>query len=232
MHAACLFTHNVGVSGLDARIDDLYQESLDNFIDARTALAKTLTGADAQRVRKLTKPTVVPWAVNQVYWRARSTFDALIKSGERLRKAQVAALEGRSSDVRGATDEHRRAITDAVKEAERLAAAEGSKPPTDALMRTLEALSMSTEPAERPGRLTRPLQPAGFEALGDITLKAPAPPKEPRRPSKKEEAARQKAEAAEKKRQAAIRKAEAALARARRRVAAAEAELRETRERE
>jgi hypothetical protein len=91
---------------------------------------------------------------------------------------------------------------------------------------------MSAEPAEQPGRLTRPLQPAGFEALGGIKLNAPPPPKEPKGPSKKAEAARKKAEAAEKKRQAAIRKAEAAVERARRRVAAAEAELRETRERE
>ena len=69
---------------LDAKIDDLYRQPLDAFVPARNALAKTLTGADATRVRALAKPTVVPWAVNQVYWQARSVYDKAIKSGERL----------------------------------------------------------------------------------------------------------------------------------------------------
>src|SRR5262245_21782532 len=101
---------------LESRIDDLYRAPLATFIEGRTALAKTLTGPDAQRVKKLPKPTLVPWAVNQVYWRARAVFDRLLKSGERLRDAQVAALEGRKADVRAATDAHRKAIGEAVRE--------------------------------------------------------------------------------------------------------------------
>ena len=232
------FIDNVGVSGLDARIDDLYRQPLDSFIEARTALAKSLTGDDAKRVKSLAKPTVVPWAVNQVFWHARPTYDAVIKSGERLRKAQIAALEGRTADVRGASDAHRRALGEAVKEAERLSARSGSQPGPDALMRTFEALSLAAERPGAPGRLTRPLQPAGFEALGGVALKAPpvktVPASAPVSPAarRKQEAARQKEEAARKKREAAVKKAEAALERARRHVAAAEAELRQTRERE
>ena len=44
-----------------------------------------------------------------------------MKSGEKLRAAQIAALEGRAADVRAAGDAHRRAIGEAVAEAERLA---------------------------------------------------------------------------------------------------------------
>ena len=40
-------------------------------------------------------------------------------------------------------------------------------------MRTFETLSLAAEHSEAPGRLTRPLQPAGFEALGGIALKGP-----------------------------------------------------------
>src|SRR5438132_8944216 len=98
------------MSALDGRIDDLYQQPLSEFTSARNALAKSLTGADAKRVRALAKPTVVPWAVNQVYWHARAAYDRLMKSGERLRTAQIAALEGRRADVRTASDAHRRAI--------------------------------------------------------------------------------------------------------------------------
>jgi hypothetical protein len=153
------------VSALDAKIDDLYRLPLGEFTGARNALAKSLAGAEAKRVKALTKPTVVPWAVNQVYWRARATYDRVMKSGEKLRAAQIAALEGRNADVRAAGDAHRRAISEAVAEAERLAAASGANPGTDALARTFESLSLATSAPEAPGRLTEALQPAGFEAL-------------------------------------------------------------------
>jgi len=160
------------MSALDTSIDDLYQQPLNEFTPARNALAKSLSGADAKRVRALPKPTLVPWAVNQVYWRARGAYDRLMKSGERLRAAQIAALEGRNADVRGATEAHRQAIAEAVREAERLAAATGSKPGADALARTFEALSVASSAPEQPGRLTQPLQPAGFEALAGVKPQA------------------------------------------------------------
>jgi len=219
---------------LDGKIDDLYRQPLDAFVTARNALAKTLTGDEAKRVRALVKPTVVPWAVNQVYWQARPTYDKLIKSGERLRAAQIASLEGRRADVREAGDLHRTALADAVKAAERIAAAAGANPPADSLMRTFETLSLASEPPEPPGRLTKPLQPSGFEALAGVTPAArpaaavarPFQGREPvgpgrgaLRPSDKKqtEADRRKERAAEeaaRKREAAIKAAAAALARA------------------
>jgi len=163
------------VSAVESKIDDLYQVPLDEFTSARNALAKTLTGADAQRVKKLAKPTVVPWAVNQLYWKSRGTYDRLLKSGERLRQVQIGALEGRRADVRAATDAHRQAMSEAVKEAERLAAAAGSRPAPDALMRTFEALSLMREPPAPPGRLTDAMQPAGFEALTGVPVRSLPP---------------------------------------------------------
>jgi hypothetical protein len=153
------------VSALDAKIDDLYRLPLSEFTGARNGLAKSLSGADAKRVKALAKPTVVPWAVNQVYWRARATYDRLMKSGEKLRAVQIAALEGRTADVRAAGEAHRRAIGEAVAEAERLSAPSGAKPSADALARTFESLSLATTAPETPGRLTETMQPAGFEAL-------------------------------------------------------------------
>jgi hypothetical protein len=157
------------VSALDAKIDDLYKLPLAEFTSARNALAKSLSKDEAKIVKALEKPAVVPWAVNQVYWRARSTYDRLMKSGEKLRAAQIAALEGRAADVRAATEAHRRAIGEAVSEAERVAAASGAKPGLDALARTFESLSLATSAPEAPGRLTEAMQPAGFEALLGIT---------------------------------------------------------------
>jgi hypothetical protein len=157
------------VSALDDKIDELYKQPLAAFTSARNALAKSLSGDQAKEVKALSKPTVVAWAVNQVFWHARAVFDRLLKAGERLRKAQIAALEGKAADVRGANDAHRTAIAEAVAEAERLAADAGSNPSPDALTRTFEALSLAAEPPEPHGRLTDALQPAGFEALAGVT---------------------------------------------------------------
>jgi hypothetical protein len=163
------------VPTLESNIDDLYRVAPDEFTAARNALAKTLSGADASRVRKLAKPTVVPWAVNQLYWRSRPTYDRLLTSGARLRKAQIDALEGRRADVRAAGEAHRAAIADAVKQASRIAAAAGVHPAPDALTRTIEALSLMREAPDPPGRLTEALQPAGFEALAGVPVRDAAP---------------------------------------------------------
>src|SRR5689334_12386328 len=163
---------NVAVPTLETQIDDLYRLPLTEFTRARNALLKTVRGADATRVRTLAKPTVVAWAVNQVYWQARAVYDRLMKAGDALRRAQIAALTGKSADLRDASAAHRRALGEAVKEAERLASAAGSHPAPDALMRTFEALSLAKEPPTAPGRLADALQPAGFEALAGVTPKA------------------------------------------------------------
>ncbi|MCU1381322.1 MAG: hypothetical protein JWL71_19, partial [Acidobacteria bacterium] len=67
-----------------------------------------------------------------------------------------------------ASEAHRRAISEAVAEGERLAAAAGAKPGADALARTFESLSLASTAPEHPGRLTDALQPAGFEALAGL----------------------------------------------------------------
>jgi hypothetical protein len=205
----------------------LYRLPLDEFVSGRGRLAKSLAGAEAARVRKLPKPTVVPWAVNQVYWRARPVFDRLMKTGERLREAQVAALGGRHADVQAAGEAHRRAVADAVRQAEGFAAAGPSHADPGALMRTFEALSLAPEPPAVPGRLARPLAPPGLEALAGIPIKirikakVKAPPAAP-----PDQADQRKREAALKK----VKRAEAAVERARKRMAAAEEALRRTRD--
>jgi hypothetical protein len=171
---------------LDQQIDELYQLPLGEFTAARNALAKTLSGADASRVKRLEKPTVVPWAANQLYWRDRRVYDRLMKSGGELRTAQIAALEGKKADVRRAGEAHRKVLAETVERAIALAAEGGAKPGPEPLSRMLEALSISAAPVEHPGRLTDLVQPAGFEALTGVTPKAV---QAPAAPSKRAEAA-------------------------------------------
>jgi hypothetical protein len=161
---------------LESRIDDLYKLPADEFVPARTALAKTLKGDEAKTVKALAKPTVVPWTVNQVYWHERDVYAQVLKAGEKLRDAQLTALKGKASDVRGATAAHRQAVSEAVKAATRLASNAGAQPDADALARMFEALSLQRTLSERHGRFTKPLQPQGFEALAGVEIKAAPPP--------------------------------------------------------
>jgi hypothetical protein len=157
---------------LDEQIDELYKGHLSEFVAARDALARSVGRDEAREVKRLPKPTLIPWAVNQVYWHARSTYDRLADTGRKLHAAQVAALKGRTADLRQTTEAHREALSRAVAEASRLAEAAGAHPDPEGLSRTLEAISLAREPAERPGRLTKPLQPAGFEALTGVEVAA------------------------------------------------------------
>ena len=155
----------------DAEIDRLYQLPLDEFTAARNALAKGATNAAA--IRALTKPPVAAWAVNQLYWRDRRTWDALVDASQNLRRANKTVLAGRGGDVRAAGAAHDAAVRDALKATlEQLSPA--GHPVTDAtrqaVLNTLRALPGD----ERPGRLTRVLQPGAFEQLAGLTVAAPA----------------------------------------------------------
>jgi len=166
---------------LDAQIDRLYQLSLDEFTAARNALAKE-AGPDARSIRSLVKPPVAAWAVNQLFWQNRKVWDALIGAAEKARQAHKAVLSGKAGDVRSLTTAHNEAVEDASKATLDLLAKAGH-PQTDstrqAITTTLRALP-SDEPA---GRLTRALQPAGFEALAGLSIArgvvVPKPPKPP-----------------------------------------------------
>ena len=225
------------MSSIESSIDRLYQGPLAEFVSARTALARILAKTpggsdDAKRVKALQKPAAAAWAVNQVYWHARPFYDRLIKSGAALRTAQISALGGRAADLRGAAEVHRKALAAAVKEAQGLASSAGVNPNPDSLTQTLEALSLATKAGEAPGRLTQPVQPAGFEALAGIAVRD-APPAalhavstrrqaDPR--AREREQKEKENEAAERQRQAEIKTAQAAVAQAQRDEAKARSE--------
>jgi hypothetical protein len=224
------------VPSLESNIDRLYQGPLAEFVSARTALARTLTGDEARRVKALQKPAAVAWAVNQIYWHARPVYDRLIKSGGSLRGAQISALGGRAADLSGAAAAHRKALAAAIKDAQRLAASAGVNPNADALMRTFEAVSIATKAGDPAGRLTQPVQPAGFEALAGVAVRETPTAalhavstrrQDDPRAREQEQKEKQKAEAAveaERQRQAEIKTAQAALAQAQRDEAKARSE--------
>ena len=152
-------------------LDRLYQLPLEEFTAARNALAKN-AGTNAGAIRGLTKPPVAAWAVNQLYWRNRRAWDALIEASEHQRKTNKAVLAGRGGDVRAAGQVHDEAVHDALKATLEILAREG-QPATDAtrqaILNTLRALPGD----EAPGRLSKTLQPGGFEMLAGFSVAPP-----------------------------------------------------------
>jgi len=159
---------------LDAEIDRLYQLPLDEFTQARNALAKT-AGGDAARVRALPKPPIAAWAANQLYWRNRDVWNALVEAAENARRQNRAALAGRDSDVRAATQVHNEAVERALRATLGLLTNAGH-PATDATKQAI-ATTLRALPADgRPGRLGHALQPLGFEALSGVAVaRGPSP---------------------------------------------------------
>jgi hypothetical protein len=160
---------------LDDEIDQLYRLPLSEFTKARDELAKKFE-KDKARIRQLQKPNVAAWSVNQLFWRQRGQYEALIVAAGKARTAQLASLKGKKVDPAAAEAKHaeaRRAALDCIRDILSDAGEALSPATISAVNETLEALPTD----DRPGRLVRPLKPMGFEGLagmlqgGTIALK-------------------------------------------------------------
>src|SRR5882724_9686262 len=101
----------------DNAVVTLYQAPLDEFVAARKRLGAELKAsgdkAGAARLAKLGRPTIAAWAVNQLWWQARESFDELLAAGQRLRagdraataphREAIAKLRARAATLLGAT---------------------------------------------------------------------------------------------------------------------------------
>ena len=149
---------------LDAQIDRLYQLPLDEFTEARNALAKELK---RPTIKDLDKPNIAAWAVNQLYWKERSSYEKLTEAAERLRAEHRRLLTGKAANIRESETAHRDAIRAAADRIKSLLKSGGhavTEATLAAVQETLEALPS----ADHPGRLSRSLKRAGFEALAGI----------------------------------------------------------------
>jgi hypothetical protein len=164
---------------LEQEIDRLYQLPLDEFTAARNALAKK-AGGEASRVRALAKPPVAAWAINQLYWRNIDVWNALIEAAENARRAHKAVLAGRAGDVRAATKVHDDAVEEALRTTLAILA-EADRPASDATKHAIATTLRALPGDEAPGRLTRLLQPGGFEVLSGVSL-APGAARKPPKP--------------------------------------------------
>ena len=153
---------------LAASIDQLYQLPPNEFIGARNALAKS-AGKNGTEVRALVKPSLPAWAVNQLYWKRRSDYDALAQASAALRGIHKAILAGRRGDIREATKAHDDAIERALKATLAILRDEGH-PVTDATRQAIQTTLRALPGDEPAGRLTHALQPGGFEMLTGLSI--------------------------------------------------------------
>jgi hypothetical protein len=153
---------------LETEIDQLYQLPLEEFTTARNGLART-AGPDAAEVRKLAKPPMAAWAVNQLYWKRRDVYDALIEAATAVRKTHKAILGGRHADLREPAKEHDQALESALK-ATLTILQEAGHPATDSTRQTVLTTLRALPTDVTPGRLTEALQPGGFEMLQGLSI--------------------------------------------------------------
>jgi hypothetical protein len=156
---------------IDPKIDALFQLPLDEFTQKRNALAKELSGESKKQVKFLTKPPLPIWAVNQLFWHDRPTYNALIDASEKLRtthRSLLSGLSGPKADVRKAEAVHRAALEKAVgKTIALLEQSQGQI--SDAARETVRKTLAALPTDEAPGRLTRAPEAVGFSLLTGIT---------------------------------------------------------------
>jgi len=150
----------------DQAVSALYQAPFESFVPERKRLAGELKAEGdkpgAAQLAKLGRPSISAWAVNQLWWHARSAFDELFDAAAELRKGKLSASPA-----------HRKALAKLSARAEQLLR-DGGHSANDATLRrvtmTLSGLAAAGgfEP-DHPGALTKDREPPGFEAFGSAS---------------------------------------------------------------
>lgn len=162
----------------ESELDTLYAIPLEEFTAARNDLAARLEAEGnkeaAVRVKRLKKPSVSAWAVNQLARTREIDLARMLKAGEALENAQQAVLSGKPADFEKARKEEGAAVR-VLREAAKEVLPSVSAAILDRIAQTLRAASTAEGRARlKEGRLTEDLQPAGFEAFAGFGTQAPA----------------------------------------------------------
>jgi hypothetical protein len=179
---------------IDKRLDRVYAAALEDFTSERDSLAGDLRKKgereQAAEVKRLRKPSVPAWAINQASRGNAKQTKELIKAGDALRRAQ-GSLSSRNAreKLQAAQRRERELVRELASEAERALRDTGrpaSAAVRDQIEETLHAAAIDPEVGELVGRgrLERPAVAVGFQAPG------PGTPGDAPRPGGKEQRAR------------------------------------------
>jgi hypothetical protein len=151
-------------------IDALYEAPLAEFTGARNRLAARLAkaghAAQASEVKRLRKPTLATWIVNQLARRDPEAVERLLKAVDRLKRAQFGTREALTE----ATEEQRTATRALLERAGKIAADAALKlPPAVTVRVSSTLLGAAVDPGARDslrrGRLTGERDAPGFDAF-------------------------------------------------------------------
>lgn len=170
-----------GRADVEHEIDRLFELPPEDFVKARDEAAKRLRAAGnaegAAAVRRVRRPTVAAWAIDQLARREPDAVRELVALGERLRSAQRRAISGVGAhELRELGAQRRRLVEQLAQEADDVLREAGrpvSASVHQAITSTLEAATVSPEDAValEQGRLERDLTPqSGFDAVGPFTV--------------------------------------------------------------
>lgn len=158
---------------VDALVDALYTGPLDEFVAARAAVVKRVAGSGdrvgAERLKKLTKPTVAAWVANHVARERPKELEALASIGDELRAATAERDRGRIKALDRLRRERTEALVGALREAGEVDGRPVSPSVLDRLTETLTAAVMDADAAAavRSGRLSQALQYVGFGVVDE-----------------------------------------------------------------
>src|SRR5919202_1683417 len=166
------------MSVAEEEIDRLYGLPLDEFTRGRDELARRIRqegdGALATEIKQLRKPSLPAWVVNQLAHQREVDMQRLLKAGEQLAGAQVAAIRAQSGDafVEARRDEQQALEALSARAQEILADAGRGTAVLDRVLATLRAGSLTEDGRAllKSGRLTEELEPPGFEALAGLGI--------------------------------------------------------------
>lgn len=174
-----------GAGDDEAAVDRLYALDPGEFVAARDALARELRQAGrrelAAEVRRLRRPTLAAWAVDQLAHRRPSSVEELLAAGDRLRRAQAEVLAGGDrAALQRASEERRELVARLTGEALEVLRRRGSEDPETHrrdVEATLSAAARDPAVAEvvRRGRVASAAPgPVGFAGLSEPSLAATA----------------------------------------------------------
>jgi hypothetical protein len=131
----------------EQRLDELYREHPEDFVAIRNDLVKALTADgdrdEAERLKKLRRPTTTAWLINRVSLDSPELLDGFAAASRAVEEAQRRALAGDEEatiEWRAAAAREREATADVVEGAERVARDAGHPASPRALELVVETL--------------------------------------------------------------------------------------------
>lgn len=153
----------------DPEIDRLYAAPLETFVSTRNEIVQLFRERGqtelADQIARFKKPSLSAWVINQLARTRELDIQRLLKAGEALEQAQKDLLKGKSANFELSRKEHAASVRILQKAAKETIP--GISPAIiDRVVRTLgSASSAENRDLIKSGRLTRDLEPTGFEVF-------------------------------------------------------------------